>query len=99
MDKLIPILIYVGIIIIGFISKLIEKISILNRIEFTIVHYHYTKHICFCQVVFRKIFNFFVLFSLDNPKHICYTRCKYIGEEKTLWRLVKEYIFSAICGA
>ena len=37
--------------------------------------YHYTKHICFCQVACKKILNFFVLISLDTTKHFCYTGC------------------------
>lgn len=36
-------------------------------------YHHYTKHFCFCQVVCKKILNFFVLISLDSTKHLCYT--------------------------
>ena len=40
-----------------------------------LVLYHYTKHICFCQVVCEKILNFFVWNLLDSTKHLCYTGC------------------------
>ena len=36
-------------------------------------YHHYTKHFCFCQVVCKKILNFFVLIPLDSTKHLCYT--------------------------
>lgn len=36
-------------------------------------HHHYTKHFCFCQVVCKKILNFFVSVPLDSTKHLCYT--------------------------
>lgn len=37
-----------------------------------------TKHFCFCQVVYKKILNFFVLISLDSTKHLCYTACEHL---------------------
>ena len=40
-----------------------------------LVLYHYTKHICFCQVAREKILNFFVWNLLDSTKHLCYTGC------------------------
>ena len=61
----------------GGLGKIISHLdghSIITK-RIRLVLYHYTKHICFCQVVCEKILNFFVWNLLDSTKHLCYTGC------------------------